>query len=29
VLGSVVVIRILLSFSLEVEIEGMWPWRRG
>jgi uncharacterized membrane protein len=29
VLGIVVVIRILLSFSLEVEIEGMWPWRRG
>ena len=28
VLGSIVVIRILLSFSLEVEIEGLWPWRR-
>ena len=28
VLGSIVVIRILLSFSLEVEIEGRWPWDR-
>ena len=28
VLGVIVVIRILLSFSLEVEIEGVWPWRR-
>ena len=28
VLGSIVVIRILLSFSLEVEIDGFWPWRR-
>ncbi len=26
VLGAIVVIRILLSFSLEVEIDGMWPW---
>jgi hypothetical protein len=22
------VIRIMLSFSLEVEIDGLWPWRR-
>jgi len=29
VLGIIVVIRILLSFSLEVEIDGAWPWRRG
>ena len=29
VLGTIVVIRILLSFSLEVEIDGVWPWRRG
>jgi uncharacterized membrane protein len=29
VLGAIVVIRIILSFSLEVEIEGVWPWRRG
>ncbi len=28
VLGIIVVIRILLSFSLEVEIDGFWPWRR-
>jgi len=26
VLGMIVVIRIVLSFSLEVEIEGVWPW---
>lgn len=26
VLGIIVVIRILLSFSLEVEIDGAWPW---
>lgn len=29
VLGAIVVIRILLSFSLEVEIDGAWPWRRA
>ena len=29
VLGAIVVIRILLSFSLEVEIDGVWPWRRS
>jgi uncharacterized membrane protein len=28
VLGIIVVIRIALSFSLEVEIDGYWPWRR-
>jgi len=28
VLGIIVVIRILLSFSLEVEIDGFWPWDR-
>ena len=28
VLGVIVLIRILLSFSLEVEIDGFWPWRR-
>ena len=28
-LGLIVLIRTLLSFSLEVEIEGRWPWRRG
>ena len=28
VLGIIVVIRILLSFALEVEIDGVWPWRQ-
>ena len=28
VLSAIVVIRILLSFSLEVEIDGVWPWHR-
>jgi uncharacterized membrane protein len=28
VLGVIVVIRIVLSFSLQVEIEGTWPWSR-
>ena len=27
-LGLVVLIRTFLSFSLETEIEGAWPWRR-
>ena len=29
VLGGVVLIRTFLSFSLEVEIEGRWPWERN
>jgi uncharacterized membrane protein len=29
VLGIVVLIRTFLSFSLEVELEGRWPWQRG
>lgn len=29
VLAGVVVIRTFLSFSLETEIEGRWPWQRG
>ena len=29
VLGLIVVIRTVLSFSLEIEIEGMAPWRRA
>ena len=29
VLGLIVVIRTILSFSLEVEIEGVAPWRRA
>jgi uncharacterized membrane protein len=28
VLGAIVLIRIMLSFSLEVEMDGMWPWNR-
>jgi uncharacterized membrane protein len=28
VLGIIVVIRVVLSFSLEVEIDGAWPWHR-
>ena len=28
VLGLIVLIRTFLSFSLEVEIEGRWPWQR-
>ena len=27
-LGIIVLIRILLSFSLDVEIDGVWPWNR-
>jgi uncharacterized membrane protein len=29
VLGAIVLIRTFLSFSLEIEIEGVAPWRRG
>lgn len=29
VLGMIVLIRTFLSFSLEIEIEGVPPWRRG
>ena len=28
VLGLIVLIRTFLSFSLEVEMDGVWPWRR-
>ena len=28
VLGIIVVIRIILSFSLEVEMDGVWPWQQ-
>ena len=28
ILATIVLIRILLSFSLEVEIDGAWPWNR-
>jgi uncharacterized membrane protein len=29
VLGLIVLIRTFLSFSLEVEIDGRWPWQRA
>jgi len=29
ILGGIVLIRTFLSFSLEVEIEGRWPWARN
>jgi len=29
VLAGIVVIRTFLSFSLEVEIEGRWPWAKS
>jgi uncharacterized membrane protein len=28
VLGMIVLVRVVLSFSLEVEIDGAWPWAR-
>jgi uncharacterized membrane protein len=28
VLGAIVLVRVILSFSLEVEIDGVWPWAR-
>ena len=28
-LGILVLVRTLLSFTLDVELEGMLPWRRG
>ena len=27
-LGLIVLVRTFLSFSLEVELEGAWPWQR-
>jgi uncharacterized membrane protein len=29
VLGLIVLIRTFLSFSLDIEINGVWPWRRA
>ncbi|QZH76469.1 MAG: DUF1622 domain-containing protein [Erythrobacter sp.] len=29
VLGLIVIIRTFLSFSLEVEINGRWPWQQA
>ena len=28
ILAIIVAIRVVLSFSLEVEIDGFWPWNR-
>ena len=28
VLATIVLIRILLSWSLDVEIDGVWPWKK-
>jgi hypothetical protein len=29
VLGLIVLIRTFLSFSLEIEIDGRWPWQHA
>ena len=29
VLSGIVLVQTFLSFSLEVELTGMWPWQRG
>ncbi len=29
VLAGIILIRTFLSFSLEVEIDGRWPWQKG
>jgi uncharacterized membrane protein len=29
VLGMIVIIRTFLSMTLQLEIEGRWPWQRG
>jgi uncharacterized membrane protein len=29
VLGGIVLIRTFLSFTLEVEISGRWPWQKS
>jgi uncharacterized membrane protein len=29
VLSGIVLVRTFLSFSLEVELTGRWPWQRG
>jgi len=29
VLGMIVLIRTFLSMTLEMELEGRWPWQRG
>jgi hypothetical protein len=29
VLGLIVVVRTFLSFSLEAELDGQWPWKKA
>jgi hypothetical protein len=29
VLAAIVAIRTALSFALELEVSGRWPWQRG
>jgi uncharacterized membrane protein len=29
VLATIVLVRIVLSWSLAVEIDGVWPWKKG
>jgi uncharacterized membrane protein len=29
ILGTIVLVRTFLSFSLELEISGRWPWQRN
>jgi len=29
VLAAIITIRTLLSFALELEVSGRWPWQRG
>lgn len=29
ILSGIVLVRTFLSFSLDVELNGTWPWRRG
>jgi uncharacterized membrane protein len=29
ILSGIVLVRTFLSFSLEVELTGIWPWQRG
>ena len=29
ILSGIVLVRTFLSFSLQVELTGMWPWHRG
>jgi Protein of unknown function (DUF1622) len=28
VLATIVVVRVVLSWSLAIEIDGVWPWKK-